>query len=173
MVARLTHARLYGSDSPYEYRSPEELEAELARIQEEYVDQDARFLFEEHGDEVQMVIYNQAEEALRDASLTVVLPAHEEFLVAESLPKRQRNNQFVEPSENERSSYPTVAVSDGAIQVTCPLGEVPPGQVVESFAQPLRICAGLGLRGRRIGLQYVLSASNLRMPAKGRLKLML
>ncbi len=173
LVARLTHARLYGSDSPYEYRSPEELEAELARIQDEYRDYDERFLFEEHGERVQMVVYNQGDEALRNASLTIILPAHEEFLVAESPPKYFRNNEFVELSADQRSKYPKVTLSDGAIQITTTIGEVPPGEVKESFAQPLRIFAGLALRGRRIGLQYVLCASNLRKPAKGKLKLML
>ncbi|MEM9402636.1 MAG: ATP-binding protein [Pseudomonadota bacterium] len=171
MMARLTHARLYGSDSPYEYRSPEELEAELARVQSEYVERDAEFLFSEHGDRLQMVIYNQGQEALRDVSLTVVLPSHEEFLVAESIPGQAVSS--ARRVSDGQPCYPQVTVSDGAIQVTTTIGEVAPGDVVESFTQPLRICAGHALRGRRIGLQYVLSASNLRKPAKGKLKLVL
>ncbi|MEM1174912.1 MAG: ATP-binding protein [Pseudomonadota bacterium] len=173
MVARLTHARLYGSDSPYEYRSPDELQAELSRIQDEYVDHDERFLFEEHGERLQMAIYNQSEEALRNASLTVVMPAHEEFLVAQSLPKHSRGSGFVARSEKEQAAYPTVAVHEGAIQITAMLGDVAPGDMVDGFNQPLRVFAGIGLRGRRIGLQYVLSASNLRKPAKGKLRLVL
>ena len=44
MVARLTHARLFGSDSPYEERSPEELKQEMRQIRRQYKDEDEHSL---------------------------------------------------------------------------------------------------------------------------------
>ena len=49
MVARLTHARLFGSDSPYEDRSPAELETEMQEIARRYSNHDNHFLFEQHA----------------------------------------------------------------------------------------------------------------------------
>ena len=43
---------------------------------------------------------------------------------------------------------------------------------VEVFETPLRLCIGRELAGRKLGIRYSLMASNLRQPAKGRLRLM-
>ena len=43
MVARLTHARLYGTEAPYEHRSPEEIMGELAEIRSKFRNQDSQF----------------------------------------------------------------------------------------------------------------------------------
>jgi hypothetical protein len=48
-VARLTHARLFGTDSPYEDRSTEDIVAEMRQIERRYRDHDDYFLFEEIG----------------------------------------------------------------------------------------------------------------------------
>lgn len=96
MVARLTHARLFGSDSPYEDRSTEEIMAEMRQIELLYRDYDSRFLFEEHVTPVQMVVLNQGAEEIKDASLSLVMPNHNAFHVATQLPKIPRDGRFIE-----------------------------------------------------------------------------
>lgn len=96
MVARLTHARLFGSDSPYEDRSTEEIMAEMRQIERLYRDYDSRFLFEEHVTPVQMVVLNQGAEEIKDASLSLVMPNHNAFHVATQLPKIPRDGRFIE-----------------------------------------------------------------------------
>ena len=173
MVARLTHARLFGTDSPYEDRSPEELAEEMQQIRRQYRDQDEHFLFEKHGQTLQFVIYNQGDEPVRDASLTLVLPNHEAFYVASRLPKLVEDGDFVERMPSEQADYPSVTLSDDRVRVSANLGDLPAGEIVEVFTRPLIICAGKDLAGRRIGIQFALHASNLRAPARSKLRLLL
>ena len=76
MVARLTHARLYGAEDPYVDRSPEDIMIELNQIRSKYRHQDYRFLFIDHAEKMQLVVYNQGEEPIIDASLSLALPKH-------------------------------------------------------------------------------------------------
>jgi len=172
MVARLTHARLFGSDSPYTHQSAEQVEAEMRQIEQSYRDHDDHFLFEEHASKLQLVVVNQSEEAISDASLSLVLPNHNAFHVAPHLPKIPRDDRFVERTPNEQADYPSVSLRDDTVHVSIKLGDIPPGQPIEVFAEPLRICVGSELRGRRIGIQYSLFAQNLRAATKGKLRLL-
>jgi hypothetical protein len=172
MVARLTHARLFGTDSPYEERSKEELVEEMHQIERQYQNQDEHYLFEEHARQVQIVVYNQGDETIRNASLSIVMPNHAEFYVARTLPMVPIDDKFVARSPDEQAEYPSVSVADDAVQVSSKLGDIPPGEFVDVFEVPLRLCVGGGLRGKRFGMQYSLFAQNLRAPAKGKLRLL-
>lgn len=172
MVARLTHARLFGTDSPYEERSSEEIRQEIAQIERRYQDQDNYYLFEQHATSIQLVIYNQGEEDIDDASITLVMPNHSAFHVATGLPKLPRDDCFIDRSPDEQADYPAVALRDDAIQVSAKLGNIPTGAPIDIFNLPLRICAGAELEGRRIGIRYSLQARNLRAAATGKLRLL-
>ena len=172
IVSRLTHARLFGSDSPYEDKTPDELDAEMRQVERQYRNQDEQFLYEKNGEKMQLVVYNQGNEPIRDASLSLVMPNHMAFFVASHLPKLEKNDQYVDRSPEEQSGYPSVTLTDDAIQVSEKLGDIPPGQVVEVFDAPLRLCIGNDLKGRKFGIQYSLFAQNLRAPASGKLRLL-
>ena len=172
MVARLTHARLFGSDSPYEDRSREELLDEMHQIERQYRNQDEYFLFEQHAKKIQLVVYNQGEETISDASLSIVMPNHAQFYIASNLPKIPNDNTFVERSPGEQAEYPSVSLSDKAVQVSGQLGDIPPGEFMDVFDTPLRLCVGDALKGKRFGMQSSLFAKNLRVPAKGKLRLL-
>lgn len=172
MVDRLTHARVFGSDDPYEARTVEELQLEMRQLERQYRDHDDHFLFEKHASNVQLVIFNQSDEPISDASLSLTLPSHEAFHIASELPRVPRDGGFVERPPNEQADYPTVSYGGNSIQVSVKLGDIPGGAPVEAFTIPLRICVGSELKGRRVGLQYSLVARNLREPAKGRLRLL-
>jgi hypothetical protein len=171
IVARLTHARLFGSDSPYEERSTEDIRAEMKQLEQRYREQDDHFLFAQRGDKLQLVIFNQGDEPIQDASLVLVMPNHSALHVARALPKLKRDNGFVERAAVEQAAYPAVTMHDDSIHVTVKLGDIPSGEPVEAFESALRICIGHELRGRRIGIQYSLFAKNLRSAAKGKLRL--
>lgn len=172
IVARLTHARLFGSDSPYQDKTPDELDAEMLQIEQQYRNHDEQFLYEKNGEKIQIVVYNQGNEPIRDASLSLVMPNHMAFHVASHLPKLEKDERFADRSPEEQSDYPSVNLTDDAIQVSEKLGDIPPGEVIEVFNVPLRLCIGNDLKGRRFGIQYSLFAQNLRAPAKGKLRLL-
>jgi len=173
MVARLTHARLFGSDSPYEERSTEEIREEMKQLKKQYRDHDDYFLFEENKNDLQLVVFNQGEEPIRGASLTLVLPNHEVFHVATQLPKLPKGKNFVERLPAEQADYPAVNLRDDSIHVSVKLGDIEPGEPTDVFFTPLRVCVGDELKGRRLGIQYSLFAQNLRSPAHGKLRLLL
>jgi hypothetical protein len=172
MVARLTHARLFGTDSPYEDRSPDELAEDMRQIRQRYRNQDEQYLFEQHSEALQFVIYNQGEEIIRDASLSLVMPNHAAFYVASQLPSVLQDDRFVDRTPAEQAEYPSVSLSDDSVQVSGKLGDIEGGELKEVFASPLRICVGRDLSGRRFGVQYSLFAKNLRTPARGKLRLL-
>lgn len=171
MVARLTHARLYGAEAPYEYRSPEEIMIELNEIRSKYRLQDAHFLFHERAQPLQLVVYNQGQEPIVDASLSLVLPNHNAFYIADAPPRRLVNGRYVDRTPDEIAAYPAVTLKDDSVQVITKIGDIAPGEPVEVFAAPPLICVGSEIRGRRFGIRYALNGQNLRAAAKGQLKL--
>ena len=171
VMARLTHARLFGPDNPYVDRSPDELMEEIGELRRKYRDQDDHFLFESRAERVQMVVYNQGEEPIIDASLSLIMPNHNAFYVAETLPKILRDDALASRTADEIASYPSVTLKDDAVQVTSKIGDIEVGAPVDVFASPLRICVGKDLSGKRFGIRYALHGQNLRPPAKGNLRL--
>ncbi len=171
VMARLTHARLFGSDNPYEDKSPTILLGEMAEIKNKYEYEDQYFLFEENVQKIQLVVYNQGDEPIEDASLSLVMPNHNAFYVAGRLPRMPRNGSFVERGPAELADYPAVNLKDDAVHVSNTLGEIPVHTLVKAFDTPLRICVGSDLKGRRLGIRYSLFGRNLRAPAQGKLRL--
>ncbi len=171
MVARLTHARLYGTEDPYVDRSPEEIMVELNEIRTRYRHQDDHFLFDDRAEKLQLVVYNQGDEPIIDASLSIALPNHNAFYVADRLPKRPVNDRFVDRTPDEIASYPAVTLKDDSVHITAKIGDIPTGEPIEVFTSPLLLCVGSDLQDRRFGIRYALHGQNLRAPAKGQLKL--
>jgi hypothetical protein len=171
MVARLTHARLYGTEDPYVDRSPEDIMIELSEIRSRYRHQDDHFLFEDRAQKVQFVVYNQGEEPIVDASLSIAFPNHNAFYIADRLPKRPVNDQYVDRTPDEIASYPAVTLKDDSVHIMAKIGDIPTGEPIDVFTLPLLVCVGNDLRGRRFGIRYALHGQNLRAPAKGQLKL--
>lgn len=173
LVARLTHARLFGADDPYEDRAVEELEQEIRAIESDYRHDDEVFLFADRGQPINLAVLNQGEETVRDASLAIALPAHPDFHVAERPPAVRDGNEVHPPDADRVARYPAVSRGPHAVRVAVSIGDLPPGDIVNVFAEPLRIAAGRTLDGRRFALQYSLLARNLRAPAEGKLRLRL
>jgi len=169
VMARLTHARLFGADDPYVDRTPDELMQEMRDLRIKY--QDNHFLFESRAERVQMVVYNQGEEPIIDASLSLIMPNHNAFYVAETLPKVPRDRGFSDRTPDEIAAYPSVTLKDDSVQVTSKIGDIPVGEPVDVFVAPLRLCVGKELSGKRFGVRYSLHGQNLRSPAKGNLRL--
>ncbi len=171
MVARLTHARLYGTEAPYEHRSPDEIMIELNEIRTKYRHQDAHFLFDQRAQPLQLVVYNQGKDPIVDASLSLALPNHSAFYVADAPPRRFINDHYVDCTPDEIAAYPAVALRDDSVQIMTKIGDIPPGEPMEVFATAPLMCIGKELEGRRFGIRYALNGQNLRAAAQGQLKL--
>jgi len=172
-LARLNYARLFGSDAPYVDQSIATLVDQLDEVVKNYAQDDANFLFQDNAHLLQIVAYNQGEEELRSPVFSIVLPSHPDLRIADELPLIERDGRLVRYPSEQRALYPEVRRTRNAVTVSAKMDEITPGDMSEVFRVPLRICAGAALAGRKLGLTYSLSASNLREPAKGRLTLRL
>jgi hypothetical protein len=170
VMARLTHARLFGADDLYVDRSPDELMQEMQELRKKYRDPDSHFLFESRAELVQLLVYNQGQEPIVDASLSLIMPNHNAFYVADKLPRILRDDAYSDRSPDEIASYPSVSLRDDSIHVTSKIGDIPVGEPVNVFVSPLRLCVGEDLKGKRFGIRYALHGQNLRAPAKGKLR---
>jgi hypothetical protein len=171
VMARLTHARLFGSDSPYEDRDVKNLVAEMAEIRDKHRNEDDYFLYESRATKLQLVIYNQGSDPIENASMTLVMPNHNSLYIAMRLPMLPRDNGWIDRGPAEQSDYPIVTLKDDSIHVSNNLGDVSTGAPAQVFETPLRICVGQELKGRKLGIRYSLFGSNLRKPATGKLRL--
>ncbi len=173
LIARLTHARLFGADDPYEDRPLDELEDEIRAIEADYRTDDDYFLFAERGQSLQLAVLNQGDETVRDASLAIALPASAGFHVADRPAPRRDDGEFSPACAEDAARYPSVSRRKNGVRVAVSIGDLPPGEIVRVFDHPLRIAAHTALAGRRFALQYSLLASNLGGPAEGKLRLRL
>ena len=162
-LARMVHMRLFGSDDPYEDRTPTALLSEMEEIRKKHEADDHRFLFDENAQKLQLVILNQGDAPIQNASITLLLPNHEAFYAATSLTAPGDSIEFAD--------YPTVSTRRNKIVVSSTVGEIPAGTPIEAFELPVRYCAGTDLDGKRMTLLYKLFGSNLRQPVEGRLSL--
>jgi hypothetical protein len=171
MVARLTHARLFGSDRPYEDRNPEQLMHEIRQIRHIHRYEDEHFLYEQQVQELQLMVLNQGQQVIENASLSLVMPNHNAIYVASRLPRVFRDKRWLPRPVGEHDQYPAVTLKDDAIHVSSALGDISTDAPVRVFETPLKVCIGNELKGRRIEIRYAIHGSNLRKPAKGRLRL--
>ncbi len=171
VMARLTHARLFGSDSPYEDRNAQELVTEMAEIRNKHRNDDEHFLYESNATTLQLVVYNQGKDTIENASLALVMPNHNSFYVASRLPRIPRDDRWIDRGPAENSEYPAVTFKDDSIHVSNTLGDISTDAIAQVFEAPLRICVGQELAGRKLGIRYTLFGSNLQKPVKGKLRL--
>lgn len=171
-LTRMTHARLFGADNPYEDRTPTALLQEKSKAEEKFEQADRHFLFETHAQKIQLVVLNQGDDPIENASLSLTLPQHDAFFVANRLPKILRDGEIVDRSPVELGNYPSVMLKNDSVQVSSSLGDIPSGFPVPVFERSLRICVGTDLQGRKFGIQYALFGKNLRRPVTGKLRLL-
>ena len=172
VIARMVHARLFGSDDPYENLTRDELQRELDEIKQKHSAEDQHFLFESNIEPLQLVVLNQGEETIEEASIKIVLPRHDSFHVARQLPMQRRGGKFVERTPAELADYPSVNIMKNAVHVSNVIGDVPADSTKLAFNIPLRICVGSDLAGRRLGISYTLDGRDFCRPATGKLRLL-
>lgn len=171
VMARLVHARLFGSDDPYVKRTPAELMQEIEHVADQYRDDDLYYLFETHAQKLQLVVCNQSNEPIVDASIKLILPKDDDLYVAVGLPEAPGKNPLAGPTRAQIAAYPNVTIREKAIHIAHNIGEIPVEEPMDVFDSPLRICVGPGLVGRRFGVRYAIHGQNLHSPTTGLLRI--
>jgi len=175
-LARLTHARLFGSEQAYVHHSVEDLEKEMESVTARYQARDDYHRYVEKGFELELLVFNQGEEAIEDASISLMSPSPDGFGIALSIPTRPVTDKAAGRKAllpEAEQSYPSVGLFRGAYQVTENIGTLECGKKVQVFKSPLLISAEKRLVGQRVTLYYKLFGRNLRKPLTGNLTLRL
>jgi hypothetical protein len=172
-ITRLTHARLFGADQPYQSHSVNELRQELDKLQDRYQDADEYFRFVEKGHKLNLALVNRSEQEIQAASIAVMVPKAARFRVALRKPGNPARDPTASKVFDDQTTYPTVTELESSYQITENLGTVAPGMTVLAFREPLRLFADRAMAGKRVVVYYKLFGGNLRRPITGKLDLKL
>jgi hypothetical protein len=172
-ITRLTHARLFGADQPYQSHSVTELRQELDKLQDRYRDADDYYRFVEAGQKLNLAVVNQSTQEIQAASIALMLPRSAKFQVASRKPANPARDPSTRKVFDDESNYPTVSELNTSYQITENLGTVAPGMTALAFREPLRLFADKALAGKRVVIYYKLFGRNLRRPIAGKLDLKL
>lgn len=168
-IVRLTHARLFGSDNPYQTQTVEQLEQEYAAVKRRYRQADNYDRFERYGTRINLVLLNHGHEPVEDVAISLTLPRSEGFKVAEGVPRHPSAKGGRGVPNLDDSSYPTVKRTRRTIVVTDNVGELLVGRLTPAFHEPLRLAVGAELAEHRLAIHYKLYGRNLRQPLRGKL----
>jgi hypothetical protein len=168
-LARLDHARIYGTDVPYEQRDVSTLVQALGSAREDYREADLHCRFETRAVQLNFAIRNQSEEALPGAAFEATLPLAAGIAVASRLYSWPDGDSGA--GDGRGDGYPEVRTERDCIRVRASLGSLPAGAVVPAFENALRLSIDPRLRGQKMAVRYSLVAQRLDTPIRGRLKL--
>ena len=161
VVQRLNHARIFGTEKPYQKRSQQQLMGEFADVGDEMWHEDQDFLFHRHGQFLDIAVLTTGEEALLNITFTLSVPRVDGLHIAPSS----------DPSLAGAKSYPRVVSDNKQHQISTTVDKLQTGAPVSLFKSAVRFCASDDLAGTRLSVPYELSASNLAAPVMGRLHL--
>lgn len=159
---------------PYERRSTEDLERDLENIRETYEKEDLYYIGEEVSHKLNLVLRNNGNHYLEEASIQIRIPNVEEFMVMDCVHKKPSYGldalhtvglNMVPPSMHMH--YPEVEEEDDYIIVKAYIGDLPHQQDTEAFGKLLRVCFGYNSCGKTYKWYYTLYAKNLPNPING------
>jgi hypothetical protein len=110
--------------------------------------------------ELKLDICNKNSSALKGAMIDLNLPRNSEINVGQkkSGDAKAKRQTKIDKSEN-------------GVRIRARLGDLAPDEHMAAFLAPVLLGIGAGMRGKKIGLKYMVVAENLATPIKGRLKI--
>lgn len=167
-LGRLTHARIYGADKPFQQQGLETLVRALQSAPEDYREADLHYRFEQQAVRLNFSVLNGSAYALSGAAIEITLPAVPGLSVASRL--------YPAAGEGPAADlgippYPDVRRAGDCFRVRSSLGELAVGITAPVFATPLRLAVDRNLVGQKVAIRYTLVAQGLEPPRRGRLRL--
>ncbi len=162
-------ARLFGASVPYENRSSEELRENLEHVKEAYRSDDLHELYEVNAARVNLVIVNEGETYVEDASITIKIQKVDGLRVANRIHALPQRAGLFEVGSIPISSvfamnYPKVSNHMQYIEVRHSIGNLRHGIPTRAFEEPLRIVLEDTLIGQKVYLHCSLFGKQLRAP---------
>jgi len=125
--------------------------------------------FDKSGVMINLILVNNQKMPLQGTVIEITLPRTPDFDVADRINSAPNaDNSRVEAKSEE---YPEVRKTENAIFVRSALGDIEPRQPMEVFERPLWLAVSETMKGKKIGIRYVVVARNLPEAIRGRVKL--
>lgn len=161
----------------YEERDLETLKKNLKDIKETYREEDLHYLFEQKGEKINIIILNNGDKYLEDASIQIKIKKDEGFAIADRIYEKpiQRNildpaSAFIEPSFDS-INYPSLNEDKNYYMFFENLKNLRHLIPTDVFDVPIRIVAGQQLIGKDILFDCKLFGKNLIKPIEFNLNL--
>lgn len=134
-----------------------------------YADAQSHYYFEEKAVKLELCIQNSGEMAIDDATIEFGFPRIPDFDVADRIHVSPFDKRSANRTNN--TGYPEVERREDAIVVRSDVKSLAPGSTIPALRCPLRMAVGPGMQGKKLGIKYVLRASDKKILGKGGLKI--
>src|SRR4028118_1761559 len=154
--------------TPYAHRSTEQLERDLEHVVETYREDDLYAVHEENAAKINLVVANNGQRYVEDASIKVRIPPIQGLLVSDQV--------YLEPAEYspirgyvprinfENRDYPTVSLDGDVTEIFSDIGNLRHGIPSKAFKVPVRMTFGRALVGHTVELECSVFAKQLPIP---------
>ena len=161
-LARLTHARLFGMDVPFEKHSDSSLVTALGSIDADYRVADEHYLYEVRAHKLNLMLVNDTPTHLHQVVVRLSMPRIPGTGVAERI---YTESEQEPPPEG----YPRVTIGPRTVQIEAEIGTVYGERNVRVLREPLRFWARDEAIGKTIPVDYEIRADELDKPVMGNL----
>jgi hypothetical protein len=156
----------------YEDFTVQELEKKLESVRSDFYDDDIYEIYEEHGNKLNFTLINHGDEYLENASIKVILPQIEGFLIAEEKPEKPDHSPIRAARVFTSLQYPHMKKYNDSIEISWDIGDIRHQIPTKCFAQSVQIALNDSLRGTTIDIQCVIYGKNLAKPINKKLTIM-
>jgi len=169
---------VFSGRAPYSQRSTTDLEKNLHNVKNTYREDDLHELYEVHGTKLNLLILNEGESYVEDASIQVRILKTEGLRVANKIHWEPDRSGPLGMSIGHIGSigpfakhYPSLKNYKDYIEVSQKVGTLRHGIPAQAFEQPLRMIFGTELLGQTIILDCTLRGKQLRTPRQATLRI--
>lgn len=163
-IERLSHARLYGMDVPFEKRSQESLVMALDRAECDYRAADEHHMYEVRAHKLNLLLVNETQRRLHRVAVHLRIPLVQGVGVAARVYTESEGKL---PPDG----YPLVSFGRRVVTLSADLDTVFGQRSVPVFREPARFWAREEAVGKSITVEYEVRASELKEPVRGNLVL--
>lgn len=166
---------LFGA-TPYEDRSIDTLEKNLANVGETYCEDDMYEILEVQSYRLNFDILNAANEYIQDATALIEIKSNDSFQISDHILEEPSDNSLLSKLQsvhNVISNYPKVELIGKVIQITNDVGEVKHLLKSKLFDEDIRLAILKKPESGEIPITIKLYAKNIATPIERKLKILI
>ena len=157
-IARLTHARLFGTDAPFQQQGDDTLRARIMGTAEEHRLADQHYEFEVRAHPLQLLVRNASDTPLMGATIAIKMPRIDGLGVSQEY-------YPVRDGQPTREGYPVVRMSERTIEIQTQIGIAANG-TSPAFQEPPRLWLREAAAGKTIPVDCSVHARDLSEPVR-------